>query len=103
MLARMVFRYYLKRLVVLLLIGVGLWFALKPAWRGFRHWRADRLLEQSREFAEARNWGEAKRTAVAAFQLSKSIEAFRLAFEAFYQTDASSTSSGRVGVIGAGI
>ncbi|NNM28809.1 MAG: hypothetical protein HKO57_04765 [Akkermansiaceae bacterium] len=81
----MAIRKRLPQLGILLLVAVGLWFAHKPVWNGFKNWRAGQLLEQSRRFAAANEWSEARRTAVSAFQLTKSVEAFRLVFETMYQ------------------
>ena len=70
------------RLLVLLLFVVAGVLLYKPALKGLRSWRAGKLLEDSRAYAEAGNWDEARRTAHASYQITRSVDALRLLFGA---------------------
>ena len=66
--------------VVVLGLGAGAVFGLRPAKEAFHAWRARQLLEDVREFVEERNWSEARRASLASYQLQPSVDAVRLYF-----------------------
>lgn len=75
--------HFKKIMVVLLVLGalVAL-FYFSPLREQLTSWRAASLLQDAREFADAGNWEEVERTALASNQLEPSLAAARLLTEA---------------------
>lgn len=72
-------RHRKKVIFVFLLIAfAGAFLAYRPAQRAFKTWRAESLVEEAQDFADAGDWEEVRRTAVASLQNESSIEALRL-------------------------
>jgi energy-converting hydrogenase A subunit M len=83
------FQRHPKKVVLLFLLMAfaGAFLAYRPAQRAFKTWRAESLLEEAQEFADAGNWEEARRTAVASLQNEGSLAALRLLSLSSIKTD----------------
>ncbi len=82
-----VFIHLRKISIGLALVSViGLWLFFGPAKMALKSWRASALVEEAKEFAEAGEWNDAQRLAMASFQNEESLEALRLVVIAAVKT-----------------
>lgn len=83
-----ILRHSKKVLALMVFLGaLAAIFYYSPFWKEMTSWRASQLLGKARESAEAGNWSEAERLAMASMQIEQSLAGARLVTEANIKQD----------------